>query len=85
MSISILDNARVYLVKCLKDRQNSFETKHPWRKDWEFAVLHSLRVESYVQDNPGYQLESDAAARVLEMIADHSKKDGFEQDFGKGF
>jgi putative nucleotidyltransferase with HDIG domain len=47
MSIHILDNARAYLVASLKGKRNGFETKHPWRKDWEFAVLHSLRVESY--------------------------------------
>ncbi len=45
----ILDQARKYLVYALKDQrqQNQSETKHPWRKDWKFAVLHSLRVESY--------------------------------------
>lgn len=47
MSKNILDDARVYLVNSLKGKHNGFETKHPWRKDWEFAVLHSLRVESY--------------------------------------
>lgn len=47
MSTHILDNARAYLVASLKGKRNGFETKHPWRKDWEFAVLHSLRVESY--------------------------------------
>ncbi len=47
MSTDILDNARIYLVNFLKGKRNGFETKHPWRKDWEFAVLHSLRVESY--------------------------------------
>lgn len=47
MSKKLLDDARTYLVNSLKGKQNGFETKHPWRKDWEFAVLHSLRVESY--------------------------------------
>lgn len=47
MSTDILDNARIYLVNSLKGKHNDFETKHPWRRDWEFAVLHSLRVESY--------------------------------------
>jgi uncharacterized protein len=36
------------MVDCLKGKHNDFETKHPWRKDWEFAVLHSLHVEAYV-------------------------------------
>jgi HD superfamily phosphodiesterase len=47
MSTDILENARNFLVNSLKGKYNGFETKHPWRKDWEFAVLHSLRVESY--------------------------------------
>lgn len=47
MSADILHEARIYLVNALKGKHNPFETKHPWRKDWEFAVLHSLRVESY--------------------------------------
>jgi uncharacterized protein len=48
MSKNILDDARAYLVNSLKGKHKGSETKHPWRKDWEFAVLHSLRVESYV-------------------------------------
>jgi HD superfamily phosphodiesterase len=44
----MLDDARLYLVHFLKGKQNAFERKHPWRKDWKFAVLHSLHVESYV-------------------------------------
>jgi HD-GYP domain-containing protein (c-di-GMP phosphodiesterase class II) len=47
MSKNILDDARAYLVSSLRGKHNGFETKHPWRKDWEFAVLHSLHVESY--------------------------------------
>lgn len=45
----ILDATRKYLVDYLKDQRqaNPSEGKHPWRKDWKFAVLHSLRVESY--------------------------------------
>jgi hypothetical protein len=48
MSKNILDEARAYLIHSLKGKHNGFETRHPWRKEWEFAVLHSLRVESYV-------------------------------------
>jgi uncharacterized protein len=132
MSADILHDARIYLVDSLKGKHNDFETKHPWRKDWEFAVLHSLRVESYVlkilareqhplsdsdltllrlaailhdiaglektdnhakmgaeiiekwlQASSGYNLKSNDRVRVLEMIADHSKKDGAESDFSK--
>ena len=128
----VLDDARTYLVNFLKGKHNGFETKHPWRKDWEFAVLHSLRVEFYtlkilarehyllseseiillrlaailhdiarmektdnhaklgaeiagkwLQGNSGYSLKSSDIERVLEMIAEHSKKDVHEQDFSK--
>jgi HD superfamily phosphodiesterase len=47
MSSDILAAARACLVAALKGKHNQFETRHPWRKDWEFAVLHSLRVEAY--------------------------------------
>ena len=47
MSTDILEPARAYLVNSLEGKKNGFETRHPWRKDWEFAVLHSLRVKSY--------------------------------------
>lgn len=132
ISKQLLDDARAYLVKSLKGKRNDFDTKHPWRKDWEFAVLHSLRVESYaleilahenhplseheivllrlaailhdiarldkrenhaasgaeiakkwLQNDSGHHLEHGGAARVFEMIADHSNKEVREQDFSK--
>jgi uncharacterized protein len=48
MPTSILDEARAFLVNSLRGRHTEIESRHPWRKGWEFAVLHSLRVESYV-------------------------------------
>jgi len=48
MSKNILNEARAYLVNSLKGKRRGYEIRHPWRKDWEFEVLHSLRVESYV-------------------------------------
>lgn len=132
MSADILHDARLYLVACLKGKRNGFETKHAWRKDWQFFVLHSLHVESYalkilayekhtltgseitllrvaailhdvarldrrenhaqlgadltakwLEHHSHYGLRSDETARVLEMIADHSRKDVREQDFCK--
>jgi HD superfamily phosphodiesterase len=47
MPPDILEQARLHLVHSLEGKQNAFEIRHPWRKDWEFAVLHCLRVESY--------------------------------------
>lgn len=48
MTENLLDNARDYLVLYSRDKLNQIEAIHPWRKDWEFSVLHSLRVERYV-------------------------------------
>lgn len=48
MSKDILTDARLYLVGFLRGKSNDFEVRHPWRKDWKFAVLHSLRVEACV-------------------------------------
>ncbi len=47
MPSDILYDARQHLIDCLKGKHADFEIKHPWRKDWEFAVLHSLHVEAY--------------------------------------
>ena len=48
MSNNLLEEARIFLVQTLQGKHNHFESRHPWRRGWEFAVLHSLRVESYV-------------------------------------
>jgi HD superfamily phosphodiesterase len=44
---NILSDARKFLVEFFQGKKHRFETRHPWRKEWEFAVLHSLRVEMY--------------------------------------
>ncbi len=49
MSTNILEEARLFLLDSLRGRQNEIENRHPWRRGWEFAVLHSLRVEAYVK------------------------------------
>ena len=48
MDSDLLTAARHFLVSYLKGKSSPVETKHPWRKDWKFALLHSLRVEAYV-------------------------------------
>ena len=48
MPTTIFDEAREYLVTFLKGKANGLESRHPWRKDWNFMVLHCLRVETYV-------------------------------------
>jgi uncharacterized protein len=49
MRVDILKQARYFLIAFLRSKHNPLVTKHPWRNEWEFAVLHSLRVEAYVQ------------------------------------
>jgi hypothetical protein len=44
---NILVDASEYLVEFLEGKQHRFESRHPWRKDWKFVVLHSHRVEAY--------------------------------------
>lgn len=48
MEHDILNDARNYLVYTLRGKINKNESRHPWRRGWEFAVIHSLRVEEYV-------------------------------------
>ena len=47
MSTNILEEARSFLLQSFDGKERETETKHPWRRDWRFAVLHSLRVEAY--------------------------------------
>jgi uncharacterized protein len=47
MTAHILDKARLFLINSLQSQRSEFESRHPWRRDWEFAVLHSMRVETY--------------------------------------
>ncbi|MFA5523408.1 MAG: HD domain-containing protein [Tissierellales bacterium] len=49
MDKKILDEGKRFLVSYLKDKTVDYETYHPWRSNWEFVVLHSLRVEGYVK------------------------------------
>jgi HD superfamily phosphodiesterase len=49
MDESILVEGKKFLISYLKDKVIDYETIHPWRKNWEFIVLHSLRVEGYVK------------------------------------
>ncbi|QIB26466.1 HD domain-containing protein [Caloranaerobacter azorensis] len=48
MESYVLSEARKFLITYLKGKKYTNETNYPWRKDWEFVVYHSFRVESYV-------------------------------------
>jgi uncharacterized protein len=48
MDESILEVGKKFLVSYLKDKTINYDCVIPWRNSWEFIVLHSLRVEGYV-------------------------------------
>jgi HD superfamily phosphodiesterase len=75
MPTQILEEARLFLVNSLRDRRNVNESLHPWRKSWEFAVLHSLRVETYVtrilkQDQPSLSEKDFTLLRLAAILHD---------------
>jgi HD superfamily phosphodiesterase len=81
MPITVLDDARTFLVNSLKGKHSRIETMHPWRKDWEFGVLHSLRVESYalkILAREDHSL-SDHEIILLRLVAILHDIAGFDQ------
>lgn len=49
MNEEVLNEGKRFLISYLKDKTIDYEVYHPWRKSWEFIVLHSLRVEGYAR------------------------------------
>jgi uncharacterized protein len=43
----MIADALKYLIEYLQGKQYRFESRHPWRQDWEFVILHALQVEAY--------------------------------------
>jgi uncharacterized protein len=46
MNPDTLSLARQFLLASLQTQANVRENRHPWRRGWEFAAQHSLRVEA---------------------------------------
>ena len=44
--MTILEDARQFIFDQFNGQEYTRETRHPWRNNWEFAFLHSLRVEA---------------------------------------
>lgn len=67
MSSDLLTEARKYLITFLEGKHNDYESRHPWRKGWEFVVLHSFQVEAYVQrilEHEQHALNTDEILRL---------------------
>jgi uncharacterized protein len=47
MRIEIINEAKRFLTEYLQGKTCDYEITHPWRKDVQFIILHSLRVHSY--------------------------------------
>jgi HD superfamily phosphodiesterase len=84
MADSILEEARLFLVDSLRGRPNGVESRHPWRTGWEFAVLHSLRVETYTtrilaQDNHSLSEKEITLLRLAAILHDISRLEKREE------
>jgi putative nucleotidyltransferase with HDIG domain len=80
----LLEEARLFLLTYLRDRRNESESRHPWRGGWEFAVLHTLRVESYVtriltRDQPLLSENEVALIRLAAILHDIGRLENREQ------
>jgi HD superfamily phosphodiesterase len=84
MSETILQQARQFLIESLRGKEVVYETIHPWRKSWQFNVLHSFRVEAYAQQilaDEGNPLsdENVTLVRLAAILHDISRVDGTPQ------
>jgi uncharacterized protein len=84
MPAPILDEARIFLVNSLRGRRNETESRHPWRRGWEFAVLHSLRVEAYTtrilaRDHHSLSKEEITLLRLAAILHDISRLENREE------
>jgi uncharacterized protein len=84
MPTDILTEARLFLLHSLQGSRNETESRHPWRRGWEFAVLHSLRVEAYVTrilalDQPSLSMQEILLLRLAAILHDINRLDRREE------
>jgi HD superfamily phosphodiesterase len=89
MPTRILEEARLFLVNSLRDKHNENESRHPWRIGWEFAVLHSLRVETYVtrivkQDQHSLSEQEITLLRLAAILHDINRLEKREEHAKQG-
>lgn len=71
MSLSIIEEAKKYLIKNLQGKKCGYEVLHPWRTDSKFIILHSLRVHAYsikIIENEFFDISYDDRI-IIEMAA----------------
>jgi uncharacterized protein len=71
MRAEIIHEAKNFLTEYLEGKTCNYEIIHPWRKDSEFILLHSLRVHSYalkIIENEFYEIAEEDKL-IIEIAA----------------
>jgi uncharacterized protein len=83
MTKDILEESKEFLKTYTDGKVNEYETVHPWRKDSEHVLMHSLRVHSLalkILENERSRLSEDDAvliqvAAILHDIGKYERKE----------
>lgn len=86
-----LEKTRKLLISHLQNKEAQFKTVHPWRKDWKYTVLHSYRVEKYVEiifgkessDIPEDEIEVTRIAAILHDIGKQDSRSNHAEQGAK--
>jgi uncharacterized protein len=71
MRVEIINEAKKFLTEYLEGKTCDYESMHPWRKDSQFIIIHSLRVHSYatqIIENEFYEITQEDRL-IIEMAA----------------
>lgn len=79
----IFTAARRCLLACIRGKTAIRETRHPWRKRWEFVYFHSLRVDAICQkllavEAPDLPPTEVTALRLAAILHDAGRMDDRE-------
>jgi uncharacterized protein len=71
MRVEIIKEAKKFLMEYLQGKTCDYEITHPWRKDVQFIILHSLRVHSYTLKIMGNEFcgATEEDRLIIEMAA----------------
>ena len=77
----ILELARQFLTDAVRGREHAHETLHPWRRGWQFVILHSGRVENYalkILEKAPHPLNADEilTLRLAAILHDVARLEG---------